>query len=178
MKLIGISGKMGTGKSTVAQHLKLKGYEEYRFSSVIKDMVAVLLNVSPDWLEDEEFKKQTSFGVTNRFILQTLGTDWGRQMIDENIWVNATFNRIRSPKAIISDVRFPNEADAILSKGGVIIRIERDREVGDPKDRLHPSETALDNYNFPTVYRNNGTYAELFRFVDSVERSLKDSREV
>lgn len=58
-------------------------------------------------------------------------------------------------------MRFPNEAEAIKAKGGILIRIEGDpqKQQGDgTRDDSHPSETALDNYDgFDFIIQNTGS---------------------
>lgn len=102
---------------------------------------------------DVQFMKMMSV----REFLQKLGTDAIRNGLHPNAWVNAAMvgyypihhdhapNGFEYPKWIFTDCRFPNEAHAIKSKGGVIIRIDRPG-VGPVND--HPSETALDNWDF------------------------------
>jgi hypothetical protein len=130
-----------------------------------------------DWL-----KKAPLIKPTLRWFLQNLGTDAIRNNIHPNAWVNALFvdykpikkkvqvddvdERIEQfPNWIITDLRFPNEFDAVKKRGGVCIRVERnfeDFQVGDAQVRkdvnpidLHPSETALDNYEFDLVLNNS-----------------------
>jgi hypothetical protein len=105
---------------------------------------------------DVKFMKMMSV----RELLQKLGTDAIRNGLHPNAWVNAAMANYKpsiygydgngSPVAelphwIFTDCRFPNEAQAIKDKGGVIIRIDRPG-VGPVND--HPSETALDNWDF------------------------------
>ena len=97
--------------------------------------------------------------LTPRKLLQLLGTECGRQIIHPNIWVNALFADYDTSSNydsnwIITDVRFPNEVQAIKDKGGIVIKINRDSDVVDN----HSSETALDNYDgFDFVVDNNGS---------------------
>ena len=79
--------------------------------------------------------------LTPRKLLQLLGTECGRDIIHPNIWVNALFADYKLskplgleghdwsegnlPKWIITDVRFPNEAQAIKDRGGIVIRVNR-----------------------------------------------------
>lgn len=92
-----------------------------------------------------------------REFLQKLGTDAIRDGLHPNAWVNAAMvgyypihhdhapNGIEYPNWIFTDCRFPNEAQAIKDRGGVIIRIDRPG-VGPVNN--HPSETALDDWDF------------------------------
>lgn len=108
--------------------------------------------------------------MTYREILQKVGTEAMRNQIHENSWVNALFADYKGvfrggglsdddltedyPKWIITDCRFPNEAEAIKKHGGIIIRIERFNP--NPVD-THASETSLDHYPFDYKIDNNGT---------------------
>jgi hypothetical protein len=101
--------------------------------------------------------------LTPRTLLQLLGTECGRQIIHPNIWVNALFADYDTSSNydsnwIITDVRFPNECQAIKNRGGIVIKINRDSDVVDN----HSSETALDNYDgFDFVVDNNGSIDDL-----------------
>ena len=65
--------------------------------------------------------------LTPRRILQLLGTEAGKRVIHENIWVNASFAEFTEDSHwIFTDVRFPNEVEAIESRGGIVINILRD----------------------------------------------------
>lgn len=98
-----------------------------------------------------------------REFLQLLGTDVGRNLIEDNVWVDATIGRIErdgnaDADIVFTDTRFPNEAEAVRSRGGYVVRIDRDG-VGPAND--HPSETSLDDYNFDARVQNNGTLDDL-----------------
>lgn len=129
--------------------------------------------------------------MTPRLMLQLLGTEAGRDTMHPNIWVNALFADYvcddcgqqecptdeedtgqmihRSfPNWIITDVRFPNEAKAIKDRGGIVIRVNRTYYTEDKKYIIgydpfetHPSETALDDYEFDYVIENDGSLDEL-----------------
>ena len=79
--------------------------------------------------------------LTPRKILQLLGTEAGRQIIHPNIWVNALMSNYKLilnkwddkgnnlyPDWIITDMRFPNELEAVKAKGGITIRVNRGTE--------------------------------------------------
>ena len=107
---------------------------------------------------------------TPRSFLQLIGTEMGRNIIHPNTWVNSMFSDFRdSSKWIITDVRFPNEVEAIHRHGGKVIRIDRttgnaliDNNVHAVTDHQHPSETALDGYTgFDDIVINDGTLDDL-----------------
>ncbi len=81
--------------------------------------------------------------MTAREFLQYFGTDICRR-IKDSIWVDSCINRIAksgTDLAIVPDVRFPNEVEAIQNAGGKVIRLKRK-----PFEDGHPSEVALDTY--------------------------------
>jgi len=91
--------------------------------------------------------------MSAREVMQVFGTDIGRNMFGQRIWVDATFRAIDRDgrdAAIIPDIRFPSELDAIIANKGYIIRLERDVSDGD----RHPSETALDRCDW-SVYNDS-----------------------
>ena len=83
--------------------------------------------------------------MTAREFMQYFGTDVMRKMYS-NIWVDNTIKKILaegSELAVIPDVRFPNEVEAVLANGGEVIRLSRVYE-----EDGHQSETKLDPENF------------------------------
>ena len=122
--------------------------------------------------------------MTPRLMLQLLGTECGRNIIHPEIWINSLFTDCNPthtdhvpggfeyPNWLITDVRFPNEAEAIKRRNGLLIRVESKR--CDYTDR-HPSEIALDNYGgegnevrtdrWDKVIFNDGTIVDLIKEV-------------
>lgn len=109
----------------------------------------------------------TKYLLTPRKMLQLLGTEAGRMVIHPNIWVNALFSDYQNDvNWVVTDVRFPNEADAIKAKGGKLIRLVRNSDTPMTDEELaiaqHPSETSLDDYQgFDALIENDGTYLDL-----------------
>ena len=98
-----------------------------------------------------------------RTILQYIGTDVCRKMIDKNVWVDSAMidaHNIADSNnySIIADVRFETEADAIMGSSlyGGLILIERDGLIGSN----HSSEKI--EFNCPLIIDNNGTKMQLF----------------
>lgn len=121
-----------------------------------------------------------------REFLQLLGTDAVRDGLHTNAWVNALMadyheeevveplfeymKRVSPPSNwIITDCRFPNEAQAVKDKGGVIIRIDRP---GIEPVNAHPSETALDNWTFDYKIANVSDLIALKQTVEVVLNKL------
>lgn len=122
--------------------------------------------------------------MTVREFLQKLGTDAIRDGLHINTWVNALMAdykpviteekehwnghalnigtvKAEYPNWIITDTRFPNEAEAIKNKDGIIIRVVRKGQNSD----VHVSETALDSWEFDHVIYNDGTIDDLIKKV-------------
>lgn len=152
--------------------------------------------------------------LTPRKLMQLLGTNCGRNIIHPNIWVSAllsgyvklcdmhkegnrtkclcyresdsaTLCETEKPNWIITDMRFPNEHEAVTSRGGITIRVNRktdrvcncgikesEHNLRHPfvEKPLHESETALDNIEHDHTIDNNGDITEL---ITSVYQVLK-----
>lgn len=126
--IIGLAGSKGSGKTTIAnlickEHPTIK---HLSFAAPMREMVCRILGCTEEELERE---KETPIawlgGITPRKMLQTLGTEWGRILIHQGIWVNVCIrDALLSTNVIISDVRFDNEAHAIRQTGGLVFYIE------------------------------------------------------
>ena len=99
MRLVGITGRAGAGKSFVAA--RLTDYELVSFATPLKVMAAQFLIQNYDYSKQDVLffmnnkrRKIPELGVTMRHLLQTLGTEWGRKLIDPFIWVNIAADRI------------------------------------------------------------------------------------
>lgn len=119
----------------------------YHFADYLKKICIELFDLTPEQVygSDDDKNKQTPYGMTAREFLQYFGTDIMRK-IKDTVWVDYTIKNIineQSQIAIISDVRFPNEINAIKEAGGIIIRLNRDVFKSD-----HHCEVALDQNNF------------------------------
>ena len=109
---------------------------------------------------------------TIRDVMQVLGTDLLRQGFNNNIHVAATLGSIKeNEKVIITDLRFPNELEAIKKHNGITIRINRglvERTGKMIQGPEHISETALDNAEFDYVIENDCTIDDLIEKVREI----------
>ena len=148
-------------------------WEIKKWAGKLKSIASMLTGIDKSKFEDQEFKK-TNLGsqwdcnppgkvgtvyrqpMTVRDFLQKLGTDAIRDGLHTNAWVNALMADYKAidynddeqpelPNWIITDTRFPNEAQAIKDAGGLVIRIDRPgvKPIND-----HPSEVGLDSWKF------------------------------
>lgn len=99
--------------------------------------------------------KETPYSQEIRELLQRLGTEAGRQTLWDSIWIDAALHDLDpNGNYVVTDVRFPNEAEAITQRGGRLVRIIRD---GVGPANSHASETSLDDYPFIHGLRNDGS---------------------
>jgi hypothetical protein len=89
------------------------------------------------------------WGMTPGKLLQIAGTECMRRGMGDSIWVRTLRRRLlEQPQVglLIGDMRFPNEAEAIKSWGGILVKVNRRGLPPTSRDN-HISETALDNYD-------------------------------
>lgn len=169
--IIGLAGKIGAGKTTAAQYLVEKhGFERIRFAGPLKNMMLALGLTSDE--VDGILKEQPCDllgGKTPRFAMQTIGTEWGRDIIDEKLWIRAWRRAVETttPGAwiVADDVRFPNETAIIRELGGVLIRVDRPSAPGAAAS--HSSEAVAFDCDF--VIKNDGT---IDQFKQQVETAM------
>lgn len=150
--IVGLTGLAGSGKDTAAHHLaealQARGKRCMRmaFADPIRQAL-MAIGVPSSYIYDRDLKEADvpGFGASYRKLAQTLGTEWGRDTINPNLWVSVLETRLmglqRKPDVlIITDVRMPNEADWITSQGGMLVRVERK---GLASVRQHASEAGL-----------------------------------
>lgn len=130
-QLIGLHGPARSGKDTVgAMLIEDYNFEKLSFASYIRQFIADILGISLLELEHVKDEIDPTLGVSPRVMMQTLGTDWGRNMINQELWVIALETKLRKllPTAtgvVITDVRFENEAGMIRKLGGNMWHITR-----------------------------------------------------
>ena len=185
--IIGVSGYARSGKDTLAQHLvKHYGFKQVSFADILREAVFLLnpivgLNGYHYDVEGNihyEYKrvsdvideygwggyKETPFGEEIRALLQRLGTEVGRQLLGEDIWVTAAFRLMNSEdNYVLPDCRFINEARTVKEFGGTVIRVNRP---GYGPVNSHASEVGLDDWDFDYFIDNDGTQEEFAAKVD------------
>ncbi len=155
--LIGIIGLPGSGKSTVSDILEKKyNFISDSFAKPVKDIAAIIFNWDRDMLEgitpesrawreeiDENWSKILGKNISPRIALQLIGTEFGRKLLSEDIWIESLKVRNSNNNVVISDVRYKNEADAIKKNGGILIKVIRE-EPSYIKDILLNNITSMD----------------------------------
>lgn len=171
--LIGISAPKQSGKSTLAKHLESKGFEHYSFAQPIKEALSVITGLPYDWFDNQETKElPIAFlgNVTGRYMAQTLGSEWARNLINTDFWTIIAAQRLDSmlksgKNIVIADVRFENEADMIRKEGGVIIHLKR---TGRYFNTDHVSEAGIEEKENDLIIYNDSTIEALQDQVDTL----------
>lgn len=147
INLIGITGYAGSGKTTAAKYLvEAHGFTLVKFAGPLKSMIRCL-GLGDREIEGDlkEVPNAILGGKTPRHAMQTLGSEWGRNLIHSNLWVNAAMEMAcdvldHGGRVVIDDLRFENEATAIERHGGVLVRVSR---LGVGPVNAHESESGL-----------------------------------
>lgn len=182
--IIGLTGYAGSGKDAAAKTLLDRGFVRVSFADNVREALLRLDPFIPVGESDFEFdgggRRGTMQLVTRRLseiledmdyqvakesypeirrLLQRLGTDVVRQMFGDDVWVKAGFAQMEPDWFyVITDVRFPNEGEAIRDAGGEVWRIIRPG-VGPLND--HPSETLVDSVTVDRIIHNDGSLEDL-----------------
>lgn len=173
VEVIGLAGYAQTGKDTVGKILvEEHGFVRYSFADKLKEAIRLLDPIimrghipytfsQLERLHDGDLKHLPEV----RDLYQRFGTDAMRKVYPD-VWVEALYNSwsIEHDKIVITDVRFPNEVEAIQGWGGDVYRVIRPG-YGPVND--HFSETALDDYPLPSIL-NNDTIDHLEEVVTSI----------
>ena len=163
--IIGIAGHARHGKDTTADFIvKHFGFRKHALADVMKEAMRVVFGWDDRYLYGElKDKVDTRFGISPRHALQSFGTQWGQWELSKyddfatvtgrKLWVNSLLSRV-SGNVVISDVRFPHEAEAIRERGGIIITVRR---TGYHVDLSHESERGVEEIHPDFVIRNGST---------------------
>ena len=168
------------GKSTVAKFLASEyGYQSISFASALLDMVETFLMHHGLSMESIDYycrraKEEVipGIGKSYRYLARTLGTEWGRNLVGETVWIDAfrqKFERhsLRHP-VCVDDLRFANELSLLRELGFTFVKITRNTD----RDRLqdsHASDVDLINFaDWDHVIDNNGTMKNLRDQVRSI----------
>jgi hypothetical protein len=175
-----------SGKSTVFSFLnELVGYERLPFASPLKEIGTYLLQITgvPDseaqrYIYEDKEEQIPGFpeGITARFLLQRLGTDFGRNTIDPDIWIKAWVNTVNGlpeqvPNIVVDDVRFENEVRTVRELGGKLWKVVRP-SLNPTGSESHSSEQGLEHEEFDVVIVNDGSIDDLReKVIEALETS-------
>lgn len=167
VKLIGLNGRARSGKDTVGGFLQ----EAHTVATLsFAQPIRAALRSIFDW-DDRHFHGELKevvipwLGKSPRQAMQLLGTEWGRQLINPDIWLTLAKMQIeqwlqKGINVVVTDVRFDNEAEMIRSLGGSIWHIYRPGPEIDSS--AHASEAGLSSMSTSDWFiENKGTLQEL-----------------
>lgn len=176
--VIGIVGKADSGKTTIAKHLESNhDYVRVSFAEILKDMLQKLgLSREEIYGSLKEEPCSLLLGKTPRHAMQTLGTEWGRDLIHKDLWANAWKVRTARQlalghKVVCDDCRFENEARFIRTFHGAkiwkVLRLEKDLPVLESvAASTHSSELDFECIKFDVLFSNYATVEELRGYID------------
>lgn len=166
--LVGLTGYAGSGKDAAAAGLTASGWKRVSFAEPIRQILLVLNPFLPSGLTLQTVVREQGWDGAKkspevRRLLQVMGTEVGREMIDDDLWTKLAKKSWdnyfkQGHNVVVTDVRFKNEADAIRFNGGKIIRIHRD---GVKPANNHVSDTGVDLLSVDYEIVNNGTVEDL-----------------
>jgi hypothetical protein len=190
--IIGLVGFIGSGKGTVGDILEVHGFTKDSFAKPLKDACSIMFGwprellegdteVSRKWREEPDsfWSEKFGYSFTPRLALQLMGTEAGRNVFHQDVWVISLLNRAKGKDVVVTDVRFKNEINYIQQNGGVIVRVGRGEEpdwyklaedaaagfssaIMGMKDKgIHQSEWDWIGSEFNYIIDNNGTVNEL-----------------
>ena len=172
MKIIGIAGPARSGKDTAGDYLiNTCGFTRLSFAQPLKDMVCALLGCDEKFIELNKDFHLSTCGYSPRELLQTLGTEWGRQTLHQNFWVDILEHKLNDltdqacEGVVITDVRFENEADMIRRQGGIIVHVSRSDA---PIVAEHVSETGVRRQASDCLLENEGSIMDLYMKVNAL----------
>lgn len=157
--LIGIySSTSACGKTTIANYLESEhGFVRLSFATPLKKMVSVLLQhlgyteelAELALLNKEHPISEVDPRIDVRHLLRTLGTEWGRDCVHPELWLDCWLHSYKELKkkgidnVVVDDMRFHNEAEIIARCGGQLWKVQRPAYAKSQRNH-HRSEGGLD----------------------------------
>jgi hypothetical protein len=178
-RLIGLTGKARAGKDSAGAVFKNMAYTTDSFAGPIREMVGGIVGMTPVELDRRKEQVVPWLGKSPRQMMQTLGTEWGREMVHTDLWLRraqAAWARngdddFLTEGLVITDVRFQNEADWIRSVG-TLIHIHRP---GVEAVAPHASEAGIPVAGADLIIHNDGSLEDLTAKVRLIECMCRTS---
>lgn len=193
-RVIGLVGRAGSGKTLAAQRIIDLHFRcsRYSFALPLKRMVQTLIDhtkprkwpyTGRDYTDDPNLKNEPIpflMGLTARRLMQTLGTEWGREQVHPDLWIELARVKVERKLGtawfkerpgnigvVFDDVRFANEAAMIREMGGAIVQITRNVAGTDnPVQDAHVSEQF--DVKPDITLTNNGTVMQFWNKIDMI----------
>ena len=187
-RLIGLYGKMHSGKDTLGNYLvQTHGYTRIAFADALKEVCKLITGFTDDQLYgDKKEIEDDNTGIVPRELFQFIGTDIFRELFlvhfpkyadkcGKSVWVNIVKRQILAnplTKYVITDIRFQNELSMCTDMGGCIVHVVRpdcknsipvNHETPSISTLIHLSETEHDTFIPNITVVNNGTMDNLYK---------------
>lgn len=192
MILLAMYGRARSGKDTAADYLAQQlGLYKYAFAEPLKTMLKSVFG--NHFHEGDRSGICPETGKSYREMMQTLGTEWGREMMTQDVWINLVQKKWEWVKdgcphetplgrisnlhlgkeqvtqgMILSDLRFDSEAEWVKSQGGIVIEITRGIDTLTPSMASHASEAGIRDDLADLLVVNHGTVEDLHKLLDSI----------
>tara|TARA_B100001559_G_C16397600_1_gene574225 strand:+ start:526 stop:1077 length:552 start_codon:yes stop_codon:yes gene_type:complete len=137
---IAITGKMCSGKSTVASYISSLNplYQTFSFGQKVKNVASDLFNMDPK--------------NKNRTLLTSIGTKM--REIDPNVWINYIVKQTQNQDfCIIDDLRYQNEYESLIQNNFKIIQLYVSPKIQEQRIKeIYPQnyQDHLNNRNHPS----------------------------
>ncbi len=167
--LIGLTGKAGVGKTTIAKMLEERdGFVIRTYAYPLKKSLCSLTGLPMEYFTDIKLKEipLDVIGKSPRQLMQLMGTEFVRNLVYKDFWTHRMSQTLRRMDAtvnvVIDDCRFENETALVRSLGGKVVHLMRD--YGKVTDQTaHASEQMI--RSFPQDFMiNSGRYTEEFTY--------------
>lgn len=192
MILLAMYGRARSGKDTAADYLAQQlGLYKYAFAEPLKTMLKSVFG--DHFHEGDRSGICPETGKSYREMMQTLGTEWGRELMTQDVWINLVQKKWEWVKGgsafttdlgtvgnvqlngralvngmILSDLRFDSEAEWVKSQGGIVIEITRGIDTLTPSVASHASEAGIRDDLADLLVVNHGTVEDLHKLLDSI----------
>ena len=173
--IVGIFGKKGHGKDTIADYLVQKyNFHKLTYAEPIKKICKDIFSLSNEQLTNHGLKEivDPRWDKSPREIMQLIGTDLFRKTFSNNIWVNilrekAKLLLLEGKNIVISDIRHTNELEHLFTLSNNVLIFNVIRDIKDEKEDNHPTEQFHYEKNIPIEKIYNTTLEELYVQIDS-----------
>ena len=171
-----------SGKTTIATYLEYQcGFRRVGFAGPVRQLAVDLIQrcggldlvTALDYVSRNKTRPiaQLPSAPTARHLMQVIGTELGRQCISPNFWVEIWKRKIEAAFeagrwVVCDDLRFVNEARAVLALGGECWRVTRPGCTSSPEVLAHVSEGGLEDWPFDAYINNSGTLNDLHQAID------------
>lgn len=175
--LIGLAGNAGVGKDTAAGYLRAAhGFRQIAFADPIRAMLLAALPLEQkDFEHGRKEELLPEIGKSPRQLMQSLATEWGRNLVHDAIWVRLAEDKVVAEHVVlgralvISDVRHEIEAAMIRKHRGIIVHLQRNAAA---RVAAHSSEAGIGLHPRDWTIKNDRRPEDLFDELDRLVEGM------